>query len=99
MNSSTIAEDPKQILWDIMTSFSEKTWSARWCSGFEFFLWKKVRECSDDLTLREIADLNFYAGLAGGWWMWDKDRNSEVFVELNRWLEIYNQSLKEWVSS
>ncbi|MFK0729982.1 MAG: hypothetical protein ACFKPT_25150 [Gloeotrichia echinulata GP01] len=89
-NQSTIAEDPKQIIWDMMTSFSERMWSARWCSGLEFLLWEKIRECSDDLTLREIADLNFYAGLAGGWWMWDKNQKSEVFISLDEWLKIYN---------
>ncbi|MEH2088042.1 hypothetical protein [Nostoc sp.] len=91
MNELTIAEDPKQMVWEMMTSFSERMWSARWASGLEFLLWKKVRECSDDLTLREIADLNFYAGCAGGWWMWDKDQKSEVFVDLNQWLDIYGQ--------
>ncbi|MBN3890005.1 MAG: hypothetical protein HWQ43_12805 [Nostoc sp. JL31] len=92
MNELTIAEDPKQMVWEMMTSFSEGMWSARWCSGLEFLLWKKVRECSDDLTCREIADFNFYSGLAGGWWMWDKDKKSEVFVPLAEWLEIYRQS-------
>ncbi len=89
--SQTLAEDPKQIIWDMMTSFSERMWSARWASGLEFLLWRKVRSCSDDLTLREIADFNFYAALAGGWWMWDKNQKSEVFVTLDRWLSIYNQ--------
>lgn len=65
-NQSTIAEDPKEIVWDMMTSFSERMWSARWASGLEFLLWKKVRKCSPDLSLREIADLNFYAGLRHG---------------------------------
>jgi hypothetical protein len=91
MNSLEIAEDPKQMIWEMMTSFSERMWSARWASGLEFLLWKKVRECSPDLTLREIADFNFYAGLAGGWWMWDKNLNCEIFVPLNEWLKIYKQ--------
>lgn len=90
MNYSTIAENPKEFLRQMMSSFSERMWSAAWISGLEFILWKKVRECSDDLTLREIADFNFYAGLSGGWWMWDQ--KSEVFVSLTKWLEIYNQS-------
>ncbi|MHC5755817.1 MAG: hypothetical protein ACYTXF_35300 [Nostoc sp.] len=90
MSKSTIAEDPKQIIWDMMTSFSERMWSARWASGLEFLLWEKVRSCSEDLTLREIADFNFYAGLAGGWWMWDKPQEREVFVSLKAWLKIYN---------
>ncbi|MEH2377619.1 MAG: hypothetical protein V7K27_01760 [Nostoc sp.] len=89
MNSSTIAEDPKEFLKQMMSSFSERMWSAGWVSGVEFSLWKKVRECSDDLTIREIADFNFYSGLAGGWWMWDENQKSEVFVNLGYWLEIY----------
>ena len=89
---NTIAENPKEFLRQMMSSFSERMWSAGWVNGLEFLLWKKVRECSPDLTLREIADLNFYAGLAGGWWMWDKDHESEVFVELNKWVDIYSQS-------
>ncbi|MDZ8093721.1 MAG: hypothetical protein RM049_07430 [Nostoc sp. DedQUE04] len=93
MNELTIAEDPKQFLKQMMSSFSERMWSAGWLSGLEFILWKKVRSCSDDLTLREIADFNFYAGLAGGWWIWEKDQKSEVFVTLDRWLEIYNQNV------
>ena len=90
MNELTIAEDPKQMVWEMMTSFSETMWSARWCSGLEFILWKKIRECSDDLTLREIADLNFYAGLAGGWWMWDKNQKCEMFVPLAEWIILYD---------
>jgi hypothetical protein len=86
-------EDPKQIIWDMMISFSERSWSARWASGLEFLLWKKIRGCSPDLTLREIADFNFYAGLANGWWMWDKNLNCESFVPLNEWLELYEQKL------
>ncbi|MEH2357546.1 hypothetical protein [Nostoc sp.] len=92
MNSLTIAEDPKQFLKQMMSSFSERMWSAGWLSGLEFLLWKKVRSCSDDLTLREIADFNFYAGLAGGWWTWDKNQKCEVFLELSKWLEIYNRA-------
>ncbi|MEH2224384.1 hypothetical protein [Nostoc sp.] len=90
MNSSTIAEHPKQMVWEMMTSFSERMWSARWASGLEFLLWEKIRACSDDLTLREIADLNFYAGCAGGWWMWDKSQTCEVFVSLPEWINLYN---------
>ncbi|WP_445626643.1 hypothetical protein [Nostoc sp. DSM 114167] len=93
MNELTIAEDPKEFLRQMMSSFSERMWSAGWLSGLEFILWKKVRECSDDLTLREIADFNFYAGLAGGWWMWDKNQKCEVFVDLSRWLKIYSHSV------
>ncbi|MBN3889898.1 MAG: hypothetical protein HWQ43_12200 [Nostoc sp. JL31] len=85
-----VAEYSKQILWQMMITFSEKMWSARWFSGLEFILWKKVRECSDDLTLREIADFNFYSGLASGWWMWDEKQKCEVFVELSEWLDIYS---------
>ena len=92
MEESKIAEDPKQMVWEMMTSFSERMWSARWLSGLEFILWKKVRSCSDDLTLREIADFNFYAGLAGGWWIWDENEKEEVFVTFPEWLEIYNQN-------
>ncbi|MEH2287178.1 hypothetical protein [Nostoc sp.] len=88
---SIIAEDPKQFLWEMIVNFSETIWSAKWRSGVEFILWEKVRECSDDLTLREIADLNFYAGLAGGWWLWDDNEKSEVFIELTKWLEIYKK--------
>lgn len=95
MNHSEIAEDPKEIVWDMMTSFSERMWSARWAFGLEFLLWKKVRSCSDDLTLREIADLNFYAGLAGGWWMWDKNQKCEVFIEMNQWLALVAQKEEE----
>jgi hypothetical protein len=95
MEESKIAEDPKQMIWDMMTSFSERTWSASWCSGLEFILWKKVRSCSEDLTLREIADFNFYAGLAGGWWMWDKNQKCEVFVDLNKWLILFAQAQSE----
>ncbi|MEH1817287.1 MAG: hypothetical protein V7L09_33490 [Nostoc sp.] len=92
MNYLEIAEDPKEFLKQMMSSFSEKMWSAGWLSGLEFLLWKKVRSCSDDLTLREIADLNFYAGLAGGWWLWDEDKRCEVFVELSEWLDIYSSA-------
>ncbi|MFN6484005.1 MULTISPECIES: hypothetical protein [unclassified Nostoc] len=91
MEESKIAEDPKQMIWEMMTSFSERMWSARWLSDLEFILWKKVRSCSDDLTLREIADFNFYAGLAGGWWMWDEQQKSEVFIELDKWLILVVQ--------
>ncbi|MDZ8096782.1 MAG: hypothetical protein RMZ42_33310 [Nostoc sp. DedQUE05] len=95
MNELVIAEDPKQFLKQMMSSFSERMWSAGWLSGLEFILWKKVRECSDDLTLREIADFNFYAGLAGGWWMWDEVRKSEVFVTFPEWLSIYSSKANE----
>jgi hypothetical protein len=88
MNLSTIAEDPKEFLKQMMSSYSERMWSTGWNSGLEFILWKKVRECSDGLTLREIADFNLYAGLAGGWWMWDKDQGCEVFINMNKWLLV-----------
>ncbi|MEH2082473.1 MAG: hypothetical protein V7K89_21570 [Nostoc sp.] len=91
MEESKIVEDPKQMVWEMMTSFSEKMWLARWLSGLEFILWSKVRKCSDDLTLREIADFNFYAGLAGGWWMWGKAQKCEVFVTLDEWLTLVTQ--------
>ncbi|WP_335122584.1 hypothetical protein [Nostoc sp.] len=91
MNSLTIAEDPKEVLRQMMSRFSERMWSAGWTQGLEFILWKKVRECSGDLTIREIANFNFYAGLAGGWWMWDENQQSEVFVSLDNWLDIYSQ--------
>lgn len=89
MNQSS-AENPKEFLRDMMMSFSERMWSARWLSGLEFILWKKTRSCSDDLTLREIADFNFYSGLAGGWWMWDENQKCEVFVCCEEWLKLYN---------
>ena len=63
-----------------MTSFSEQNSAARWCSGLEFMLWRKIRECSEDLTLRELADFNFYTGLAGGWWMWDNLAKRQKFL-------------------
>ncbi|MEH2250064.1 hypothetical protein [Nostoc sp.] len=92
MNQSTVTENSKEFLRDMMMSFSKRMWSAGWLSGLEFILWKKVRECSEDMTLREIADFNFYSSLSGGWWMWDKNQKREVFVILNEWLEIYSQN-------
>lgn len=88
MEESKIAENPKELLKSMMSSFSEQMWSASWSSGLEFLLWKKVRSCSDDLTLREIADFNLYAGLAGGWWMWDENQKCEIFVSLEEWLKL-----------
>ncbi|MHC5718827.1 MAG: hypothetical protein ACYTX0_43875 [Nostoc sp.] len=86
-----IAENPKEFLRQMMSNISEKMWSAGWLDGLEFLLWTKVRQCSPDLTLREIADFNFYAGLAAGWWMWDKEKKSEVFVSLKEWIDIYEK--------
>ncbi|MEH2289557.1 hypothetical protein [Nostoc sp.] len=91
MNPLTIAEDPKEFLRQMMSSFSEQTWSAGWLSELVFILWRKIRECSDDLTLREIADFNFYSGLAGGWWMWDENQKSEVFISFQEWIKVYSQ--------
>ncbi|MEH2448937.1 MAG: hypothetical protein V7K18_25075 [Nostoc sp.] len=91
MNETTIDLYPRQFLREMMSSFSERMWSAKWLSELEFILWKKIRECSDDLTIREIADFNLYAGLAGGWWMWDENQKSEVFINLGDWLHIYKQ--------
>jgi hypothetical protein len=94
MNQPKFPIDPKQFLWEMIINFSERTCLARWSSGIEFILWKKIRECSEDLTLRELADFNFYAGLANGWWMWDKNQKCEVFVKLGTWLEIYEANSK-----
>lgn len=91
MNETTINLYPRQFLCEMMSSFSKRMWCASWLSGLEFILWKKIRECSDDLTIREIADFNLYVGLAGGWWMWDENQKSEVFVNLADWLHIYSQ--------
>ncbi|QSJ18741.1 hypothetical protein JYQ62_08270 [Nostoc sp. UHCC 0702] len=91
MSLPPIVEDPKNYLRQMMTSFSERTWSAGWYSGLEFILWRQVRECSEDLTIRELADFNFCAGLAGGWWMWDKFQKTEVFVPIEKWLEAFTQ--------
>lgn len=83
------AIDPKETLRSMMSSFSERNYCASWKAGIEFILWKQVRECGENLTLRELADFNLYAGLSGGWWMWDEEIECEVFVDFDKWQEYY----------
>lgn len=79
-------ETAKEVLLSLMQSYSERKYSSRWISGLEKTFWSLIRQPGDELSLREIVDANFYAGLCQGWWVLRDGQ--PTFISLNEWEEI-----------
>lgn len=84
-------EIAKEILLGLMQAYSERKYSSRWISGLEKIFWNLIRQPGDELSLREIVDANFYAGLCQGWWVW-RDRQP-TFISLEEWEEMIKDDL------
>lgn len=89
------------LLRDYMSSLSEDRWAAGWIHNLEFILWTSllkhnVKNKSSNVEKfrpHEIKALHDYSTAAAGWWYWNENVGREIFVTLNEWQKIYNDSL------
>jgi hypothetical protein len=77
----------KMMLFRLMRSMSEEYFAAGWMHGLELSLWHMALKGDS----YEGQMLLMCAETAGGWWVWDDDRDENVFVPLPVWRQMYEQ--------
>jgi hypothetical protein len=78
-----------------MSDLSEDCWAAEWLFGSEYMLWHFLRTGPGDwgmwhVSKEDIAHLRELSEQCGGWWMWEEEKG-EVFVPMERWLEVVRE--------
>jgi hypothetical protein len=85
----------REALLRMMLDLSEDCWCAHWMYGLEFTLWKAMLtgKASPGFGMREcdLIRLKHLHEMAGGWWIWTEDEESQRFMSNEEWLKIYNE--------
>lgn len=77
----------RQLLLRLMRSLSEDYYCAGWMHGLELSLWHMaLRQDSEEGQI-----LLYCAETAGGWWIWDDQRDNNVFIPLPVWRGMYDE--------
>lgn len=90
--------DKQRELSDRMSDISDLCWFAWWMIGLEYQLWELVllgpkQICYATPTIEEIANLKRLSDECGGWIVWRDTDESETFVPMDEWLEIYHRKI------
>jgi len=90
----------KELLRMTMRDYSQYYWANNWIDGLEYDLWSYT--CGDSNTMWKTG---FGPGLkksdrerlmdlaieAGGWYTWEKNYPTEVFVSMKKWNRMYSE--------
>ena len=83
-------EEAQRALLDRMHCISEQEHAAGWAGDFEFPLWRRLQAPTTLESLDDQVTL-LLAKMAGGWFVWDKERQEPRFIRWERWLGRFEE--------
>ena len=94
-----ISENGK-LLRDLISDYSEDSWSAAWFDRIEYKIWYEVNDMAQDVASPELERIVKLGKEFGIWVVWDFDMDPiDVFcvkeVPMEKWLEMYQSVLPD----
>ncbi len=83
----------RSLLLRLMEDDSEEEYCAGWVHDNEYRLWAQVAR--DPVVAGEVHNQPVYRQMqqlstdAGGWWAWGEEEGDTVFLEMPKWLALY----------